>query len=69
MSSWVTIKNDLIAFAQSHLQLNAVGARGKLVADAWFAALAIEHACTWISTDSDFARFPDLDWRHPLKAA
>ena len=25
MSSWVTIKNDLIAFAQSHLQLNAVG--------------------------------------------
>ena len=46
-----------------------VGARGKLVADAWFAALAIEHACTWISTDSDFARFPDLDWRHPLKAA
>ena len=25
MSSWVTIKNDLIAFAQSHLQINAVG--------------------------------------------
>jgi len=25
MSSWVTVKNDLIAFAESHLQLNAVG--------------------------------------------
>jgi toxin-antitoxin system PIN domain toxin len=43
-----------------------IGARGKLVADAWHAALAIEHACTWVSTDSDFARFPHLDWQHPL---
>lgn len=42
------------------------GARGKLVADAWHAALAIANGATWITTDSDFARFPDLDWRHPL---
>lgn len=41
-------------------------ARGKLVADAWYAALAMEHDCTWISTDADFARFPGLRWRHPL---
>lgn len=45
-----------------------VNARGKLVADAWHAALAMECGCTWISTDSDFARFPGLDWRHPLKS-
>lgn len=43
-----------------------IPASGKLVADAWHAALAIEHACHWISTDSDFARFPLLNWSHPL---
>lgn len=42
------------------------GVSGKLVADAWHAALAMEHDCEWISCDSDFARFPGLRWRHPL---
>lgn len=36
------------------------GARGNLVSDAWFAALAIESGCTWITADRDFARFPGL---------
>jgi toxin-antitoxin system PIN domain toxin len=39
--------------------------RGPKVTDAWFAALAIEHGCTWITFDRDFARFPGLDWREP----
>ena len=39
--------------------------RGPRVSDAWFAALAIEHGCTWITYDTDFARFPGLDWREP----
>ncbi len=39
--------------------------RGPKVMDAWFAALAIEHACTWITYDRDYARFPELDWREP----
>lgn len=43
------------------------GAAGKLVADAQHAAIAIEHACTLVTTDSDFARFPGLDWQHPLR--
>lgn len=43
-----------------------VGARGNLVPDAWFAALAIESGCQWVTTDRDYARFPELDWRHPL---
>ena len=43
------------------------GASGKLVADAYHAALALEHGCEWISTDSDFGRFPGLRWRHPLR--
>ena len=41
-------------------------ARGALIADAYHAALALEHACEWVSFDRDFARFPQLRWRHPL---
>ncbi len=39
---------------------------GNLVPDAWLAAIAIESGCEFITTDGDFARFPDLRWRHPL---
>ena len=41
------------------------GVRGATVTDAWYAALAIEHGCTWITFDRDFARFSGLDWRAP----
>jgi toxin-antitoxin system PIN domain toxin len=44
----------------------AAKARGKLVADAYHAALAIEHGCEFVTTDSDFARFAGLRHRHPL---
>ena len=44
----------------------AANATGKLVADAYHAALAIEHGCEWVTTDREFARFPGLRWRHPL---
>jgi hypothetical protein len=40
-------------------------ARGNLVPDAWFAALAIESGCEWITLDRDYARFPGLKWRVP----
>jgi toxin-antitoxin system PIN domain toxin len=40
-------------------------ARGNLVPDAYLAALAIESGCEWITTDRDYARFPDLRWRQP----
>jgi uncharacterized protein len=43
------------------------GAAGKLAADAQHAAVAIEHGCTLVTTDSDFDRFPGLRWRHPLR--
>ena len=42
-------------------------AKGNLVADAYFAALAIESGNEWITTDRDYARFPGLRWRHPLE--
>jgi toxin-antitoxin system PIN domain toxin len=39
--------------------------RGKLIADAVHAALAIESGCEWVTADTDFARFaPPLRWRH-----
>ena len=46
--------------------LRRTDAAGNLVQDAWFAALAIEAGCEWISTDRDFARFEGLHWRAPL---
>jgi hypothetical protein len=40
--------------------------RGPMVSDAWFAALAIERGCVWITFDRDFARFPGLAYREPM---
>lgn len=39
--------------------------KGPLVSDAWFAALAIEWGCEWITLDRDYARFKGLKWRAP----
>ncbi len=44
-----------------------VAARGNLVPDAFLAALAIESGSEFLTTDRDYARFPDLRWRHPLQ--
>jgi predicted nucleic acid-binding protein len=41
--------------------------RGSMVTDAYFAALALESGCEWVTTDRDYSRFPGLAWRHPLK--
>jgi uncharacterized protein len=41
------------------------GVKGKMVADAVHAALAIESGCEWVTADTDFARFaPPLRWQH-----
>ena len=40
-----------------------IQAGGNLVADAWFAALAIEQGLTWISGDRDYGLFPELNWK------
>lgn len=39
--------------------------RGAVISDAYFAALAIEHGCEWITLDGDYARFAGLKWRRP----
>lgn len=56
--SWIIFR-QLCSGARAH---------GKLVADAYHAALAIEHGCELITADADFARFAGLRWRHPLAA-
>ncbi len=40
-------------------------AKGGLITDAWFAALAIEWGCTWVTLDRDYARFKPLAVREP----
>jgi uncharacterized protein len=44
----------------------AAQARGKLIADAYHAALALEYGCELVTADSDFGRFAGLRYRHPL---
>jgi len=34
--------------------------RGRNVTDAWYAALAIEWGCGWVTFDRDFLKFPGL---------
>jgi toxin-antitoxin system PIN domain toxin len=41
--------------------------RGARVSDVWFAALALEAGCEWITLDRDYARFPDLAWSAPAE--
>lgn len=43
----------------SHLY-RAVRPKGNLVPDVYFAAMAVESGCTWVTTDRDYARFPGL---------
>lgn len=40
--------------------------RANLVADAVLAALCVEHGLTIVSADSDFARFPEIEWLNPV---
>ena len=39
------------------------GVHGKVVPDAYYAAIAIERGLTFVTADRGFARFPGLDWR------
>jgi toxin-antitoxin system PIN domain toxin len=40
--------------------------KGNIAQDAWFAALAMEFGCEWITTDRDYGRFDGLTWRTPF---
>jgi uncharacterized protein len=53
-------------FGYFRQMLSGLTANPKLISDAHFAALALEHNCELNSADRDFARFPGLRWRNPL---
>jgi toxin-antitoxin system PIN domain toxin len=42
-------------------------AKGDVIPDLYFAALALEKGVTWYSTDRDFSKIPRLQWRHPFE--
>lgn len=71
--SWHTRPNvSVLEPGPRHLDVlerlfEALGTAGRLTTDAHLAALAIEHQCELCSNDADFARFPGLRWRNPLK--
>ena len=48
-----------------HGMLGPLGTAGNLVTDAHLAALAVEHGAEIVSFDSDFSRFPGVQWRTP----
>ena len=41
---------------------------GNLIPDTFFAALAIERGCEWITLDRDFSRFDGLRWSRPPRS-
>ena len=49
----------------THL-LRVCRGKGNLVPDVWFAALSIEHGCTWVTTDRDYSRFDGLKIEYPV---
>jgi uncharacterized protein len=48
--------------------LQGLGVAGNLTTDAHLAALAIDRGYVVATTDSDFARFPGLKWKNPLRS-
>ena len=46
--------------------LRGAAAGGNLTSDAQLAALSLRYRGVIHSADSDFARFPDIRWHHPL---
>ncbi len=48
--------------------LEKAHATGNLVPDAHLAAIALQHGLTVCSADSDFARFPDIEWINPVQS-
>ncbi|MGC1207206.1 MAG: TA system VapC family ribonuclease toxin [Ornithinimicrobium sp.] len=62
---WVPAAGERTARILTRL-LRRTGATGNLVPDAQLAALAIEHGLQMVSSDTDFARFPEVSWFNPL---
>ena len=72
MQSWLDQPcAEIVDPPERHLEvlerlLGPLGTAGNLTSDAHLAGLALEYGAELCSCDSDFARFPDLRWTHPL---
>jgi uncharacterized protein len=72
VDAWLAEANvRLVAEAENYWPilrdlLSESGAAGNLTTDAYLASLAISRGATMVSTDTDFARFPQLQWENPL---
>jgi uncharacterized protein len=64
-ATWVPVPGERHAEILRDL-IVAGDLRGNRVSDAHLAALAIEHGVGVCSADSDFARFPQINWVNPL---
>jgi uncharacterized protein len=54
-------------FARLRTELERLGTAGNLTTDAHLAVLAMERGYVLYTTDTDFARFPELRWVNPCK--
>ena len=72
VESWLSVPVARVLLPQEdHSQkvfqlLHCSHSSGTLTSDASLAIYAIENRATLCSNDSDFARFPGLDWKNPL---
>jgi len=70
--SWLAVPGvQMLTPGESHSEilfglLEHLGTAGNLTTDAHLAALAIEYQAEMASTDTDFARFPNLRWFNPV---
>ena len=64
-ASWIPLATDRHRKVLAQL-LKTPNLRANHIPDAHLAALATEHGLPLCSTDTDFARFPDLTWENPL---
>lgn len=46
--------------------IEQIDAKGNAIPDAYYAALAMEWNCTWVTTDKGFKRFKGLKAQHPF---
>lgn len=66
--TWVPPATESTASVYADL-VRSSAPTGNLVPDAQLAALAVEHGLTVLTTDTDFARFPQVRWTNPLVRA
>lgn len=72
VASWLAVPTTRVLlptaghFERVMALMHAAQATGGLLSDAILAAYAIEHRARLYTNDTDFARFPGLDWTNPL---